>query len=793
MSDMHERYAAAEKLLMPVVAGKLRNTAPVLRWIGQGRECWYQRSTDAGHEWVVVDADSGARRPAFDHPRLAALLAPLDAKVGAAKLPIVVTRVNAESVEFSHARRRYRLPRDGSGLIDLGEAGAAQGPSRSPDGRWALSQRDGNLWLAQGDGEPQQITSDGSPDDGYAIYHGNYKAGHVIRSRVDANGQPAGIVWSPDSSKLIVWRIDQRHVAPYPLLETAPNDGSFRPKVHLPRLPLTGEAPPTIRWFCLHVATRELVPLQLPDDQLHLHQDWEAVRRWMWSPDYARAWAVMFGAHQKAAYLLDVDLRSGASRVVLSEKGEPRVELNTTSYSQVAVDVIGDMEQIIWYSHRSGWGHLYRYDARSGALLNAVTQGEWLVRDLIDVDARRGRILFTASGREGGNPYLRSLYAVNFDGSGLRRLTPAGVDADINPGLSAISKTTEFNRQLSPDGEYLAYTRSSVTQPPRTVVVRLSDGAETSIEEADVSALLASGYVPPEEFMTLAADGQTEIHGLLYRPHVLPADGKAPLMVGQYASPLMAACPRSYVGAVAGAGLLVSPAAHAALGCAVIVLDARGTTGRSRAFATAGQGKLHLIGMDDYVAAIRQLGERHAWIDTGRVGISGGSYGGYATIRAMIEFPDIFTVGVAGAPLVSVHHMYPDYHWTGWHGVPDYGDGAVERPADTARPLNYVNMDATLQVDRLRGHLLLIAGELDENCPLGPIMQLYAAAVEADAAVELMVLPDRNHYTLGRTRYSFRKVMDYFCRHLLKQPPPERFRFSLLPQQAEPGNRETAW
>src|SRR3546814_7368332 len=120
---------------------------------------------------------------------------------------------------------------------------------------------------------------------------------------------------------------------------------------------------------------------------------------------------------------------------------------------------------------------------------------------------------------------------------------PAVVEADINPGLAAIAKTTEFNRKLSPTGEYLCYTHSTVTQSPQTVVVRLRDGAETLIEQADVSELLAAGYVPPEEFVTLAADGETEIHGLLYRPQVSPADGKAPIMVAQYASPLMAACP----------------------------------------------------------------------------------------------------------------------------------------------------------------------------------------------------------------------------------------------------------
>ncbi len=790
---MQERYAAAEKLLTPVAAGKVRNTTLTVRWIGQSSECWYERRNTDGREWIVVDAASGARRPAFDHQLMAALLRARGQEAEAANLPIAVSQIRPDAVEFSCEKKKYRLTHGSNELTGIGDIEAAYGPSRSPDGKWQLSQIDGNLWLSESDGQPRQITTDGSPDNGYAIYHGNYKAGHVPRSRMDARDRPAGLVWAPDNSKVIVWHIDQRHVEPYPLLESAPHDGSFRPKVHLPRLPLTGENPPTIRWLCLDLDTRRLTPLQLPEDQLHLHQDWEAVRKWMWSPDCSHAWAVMFGEHQKTAYLVDIDLATGASRIVVSEKGEPRVELNTTSYNPVAVDVIGNLEQVIWYSHRSGWGHLYLYDGKAGQLLNAITQGEWLVRDLIDVDARSGRVLFTASGREDGNPYLRSLYSVNLDGSNLRRLTPAGVDADITPGLSAISRTTEFIRQLSPSGNYLVYTRSTVSRPPQTVVVCLGDGSETLIEEADVSGLLASGYVPPEEFVTLATDGETEIYGLLYRPSVLPADGKAPVMVAQYASPLMAACPRTYGGAVAGLGLLVSPAAYAALGCAVIMLDARGTTSRSRAFATAGQGKLHLIGMDDYVAAIRQLGERHAWIDTRRVGISGGSYGGFATIRAMLEFPDVFTVGIAGAPFVAVHNMYPDYHWTGWHGVPDYGEGRSERPSDTARPQNYENMDATLQVDKLKGHLLLLAGELDENCPPGPIMQLYAAAVEADVPMDMVVLPNRNHYTIGRTRYTYRLLMDYFCRHLLKKKPPRNFQFRLLPQKPEPSDRETVW
>jgi dipeptidyl-peptidase-4 len=791
--NLHDRYVAAEKLLGPVVAGKIRNAAPTLRWIADSNVCWYQRDTAEGCEWVVVDAVDGVRQPAFDHQQLAQALSALSKQAQASKLPISILMIDADTIEFVLEKQRYRYPRAGGELALLGDVAPMHGPSRSPDGQWLLSQRDGNLWLGAAGAEAQPITRDGSPDDGYAIYHGNYKGGHVPRSRNESGGQPAGVVWAPDSSKVIVWRIDQRHVPPYPYLETAPQDGSFRPKLHQPRMALTGEAPPTIRWLCLDIATRQLTPLHLPEDQLHLHQDWEAVRKWMWSADCRQVRAVMFGAEQKAACLLNIDLASGDAKTVVFERGEPRVELNTTSYSQPAVAVIGDLEQVIWYSHRSGRGHLYRYDAKTGELLNAITQGDWLVRDLIDVHPQTGRILFTASGRESGNPYLRSLYSINADGSDMRRLTPAGIDADINPGLTAISKIAEFVSQLSADRKFLSYTRSSVSQPPQTCVLDLDSGCEHVMEEADVSALLASGYVPPEEFVTLAADGKTPIHGLLYRPHRRVTSDKTPLIVAQYASPLMAACPRTYAGAVAGPGQWVSPAAYNALGCAVIALDARGTTSRDRAFATAGQGRLNLIGLDDYVAAIRQLGEQHAWIDTTRVGIQGGSYGGYAAIRAMIEFPDVFTVGIAGVPFCSMHNMYPDYHWSGWQGEPDYGNGRKERPEPTSRPANYAVMDATLQVEKIRNPLLMLAGELDENCPLAPIMQLYAAAVEADAPVELCVLPNRNHYSVIRTRYTYRKVLDYFCRHLLGEQPPKDFHFSVLPQSPEPNDRVTFW
>ena len=326
-------------------------------------------------------------------------------------------------------------------------------------------------------------------------------------------------------------------------------------------------------------------------------------------------------------------------------------------------------------------------------------------------------------------------------------------------------------RVVSPHGDHVVYNYSTIDEPTRTVIRRTDDGSRVAIvEEADASALYRAGWRDPVEFEVRAADGVTSLHGVLYEPRDLDPEGSYPVVDSNYASPLTAVVPRNFLMALLGVPALVSPASLTELGFAAVVIDARGTTYRSREFSHYSDGNLNTIGLEDHVAAIEQLAERHPWLDAERVGIHGGSYGGWTALRAMFEFPEFFDVGVASAPMGSAHNMYPDYHWTAFHGRPVYEDGSDRRPSPTARPANFENADGTMQAPRLEGKLLIMIGEIDENVLPATVLQLVDALIEHDRDFDMLYLPNRSH-NLG-SPHVIRRVWDYLVRHLHGIEPP---------------------
>ena len=730
-----ERYATVAALWPPNLLATMGNFAPDVVWVDEAH---------VGYGDVVVDVMTGTRRPATEDDGLTPWV------------PLPLTVCEGEPP---------------SGLVT------------SPDGTWSVGQIDGNLTLVTDD-LTTVITHDGSTLDGYGLYYGNWRAGHVPRSRHDGALPPFEVHWAPDSSRVIVARVDLRHVQPYPFLETAPLDGTFRPIVHAPRFPLTGEEPAGLSWYCFDRSGAS-VRLDLPEDLLFLHQDLTPLRSVRFSSDGSHAHVVAHGAAMRSAYLLDVDLDTGSATVILSESRHPRMELNTSSYRPVNVFVLGDLERVVWFSQRDGWGHLYLYDGQ-GQLLNQITSGEWTVRDVLRCGDEW--IYFTGAGRDLANPYLRSLYRVRYDGRDLTLLSPEDADCELDPAegvlIGSMGSKADF---LSPAGDLVVYRCSTVSAPPQLVVRSAVDGSLVRVIE---KAEPAAGYSPPREVVTKAADGSTDIYGLLYLPPDFDPSATYPVIVYQYASPLMAATPRTYAGAITGGPGLGGAAAYAALGAVCLTLDARGTTGRSAAFAEHGYGALNLIGLDDYVAAISQLGEEHDFVDASRVAIVGGSYGGFTVLRAMLEYPEVFTVGLCDAPMAIPHLMYPDYHWEAYHGEPSY-DGSSRRPHDRAVPDNFDAVNALAQVDRIQGHLLIGVGELDENCPPGNVMPFIRAAHDLDKNVDLLYVPGSSHYTYGRTRYVVRRHLDFLVQHLFGLAPPQHPDLSAIPQVPEPAIRKT--
>ncbi len=768
-----EHYANAEKWYKKNAAERVKNLFVKPHWIeGEDHLFWYQRDTAQGHEFTVVDASSGGKSSAFDHQALAAELKRQGEKeIDAAKLALsnLAFAEKRARMSFSVGDHKYQCRRAPLACERRDEP-VREGVLVSPDGRWGIKTVNANIVRVdlKGGGAEQRLTQDGQPHFGYGIYYGNWTASYIPRERAGKPLVPMASHWAPGSQYVLVSRLDDRHVAEYPFMESSPADGSFRPKIHTPRIPLTGEEPAKLDWFIIHVPTGRKVRVDLPYEKLlYLHQDWTALADSWWDEAGGKLRAIAYGDNKGAAYFFEIDLHTGKARPVMEEQMSPRMDLNSTPYNPPNVRWLGKSNSILWFSQRSGWGHLYLYDGTTGKLKNQVTEGEWLVRDLIGVDEDRERIYFTASGKDPGDPYHRYLYRVNYDGSELKLLTPEQADHMVTTPANEVwaSAAAEAYEVLSPDKRFAVYNYSRIDDPTRTAIVSTDGGAPKIFEMADAKALYDAGWRNPEPFVAKAADGKTDVYGVVYKPPKIEKGKTYPIVDQQYASPLTAVVPHNFVTAVSQRA-----AGTAELNMASVIVDARGTTFRSREFSHYSNGNLNTVGLEDHVAAITGLAKKNPWMDINRVGIVGGSYGGFTTFRGMFEFPDFFKVGVSLVGMGSIPSMYPDSHWEAYHGRVRYANGGVLKSRPDERPVNYTNNDNTVQSKNLKGKLLIMLGELDENVLPGTTLQVIDSLVKADKDFEMYYFPNESHRF--KTNYGARKTWDFFVHYLHGQEPP---------------------
>jgi dipeptidyl aminopeptidase/acylaminoacyl peptidase len=777
-----EVYARAAALMGPNLIKHVFNYFVVPHWIGATDQFWYRDDFEGGHQFLVVDARTGRKQPAFDHEAVAVAVGTLTGKPAAARdLPFseFTFSEHKDAIDFKVADALYSCQLQPVHCDRRAPEAPADGILVSPNGRYGVETRsDNNLWLHDlKSGRTRALTSSGAPDYGWGFYPDD-RADYVPRLYSGKPQLPANTQWAPDSRLVLVPLIDQRQVESYPFVESKRKDAAFRPRVHQIRIPLVGEHPPTFVWYLIDVETGEPRRIQLPYDKLILiQQDFIAVRDLFWSKDSRRLYMVAHGDNLQSGYLFEVDTGTGKVRTIIEESGSPRMEFNSTTYNAVNVRVIRDGKEAIWWSQRDGWGHLYRYDATTGKLLNRITSGKWLVREIISVDERRGRIFFTAGGSRRGNPYYRHLYRVNLDGSELKLLTPEDADHLLLPddkGWVLQNDGIVLYPPLSPSRDYVAYNYSRVDLPTHFAIRRVSDGGLVAeVTQADAAGLRLSGWRAPEEFKVLAPDGKSELWGTIYKPSDFDLQKVYPVIDSQYASPLWAIVPRNFYQAFRGQQPL-APSSYAELGFIVVTVDARGTTYRSKEFSQYGFGQLNLIGLGDHVHAIKELARTRPWMDLERVGIIGHSYGGYTVVRAMLEFPEFFKVGISSAGPADMEAMYNDYHWTAYHGKPRYENGTEWMGSDkTEVPGNWKNVAASLQADRLKGKLLIQFGELDENVPPGSVFRFIDALIAANKDFDMLYLPGRNHQFIGEG-YVVRRDWDYMVRHLAgKEPPPD--------------------
>ncbi|HEX7118219.1 MAG TPA: DPP IV N-terminal domain-containing protein [Longimicrobiales bacterium] len=737
-----EDYARAERLLpqhtYPLVSGM--TVRP--NWLDEDR-FWYRNTTAEGTEYVLVDPARRTRRLAFDHERLAeALSAAVHARYSPTNLPLRDMQLadDARSLTVELPVGRYTCDLDEYRCEAAGgDRGAPRNSVVSPDGRRAAFIRDHDLWVLDLEtGEETRLTTDGVEDFGYATNNAGW-------TRSD---RPV-LLWSPDSRRIATFQHDARGVGEMYLVTT--NVG--HPKLDAWKYPLPGDSV----IFRIHRVVIDVdaeggpnvVRLQMPPDPHrstvcdHVYCD----GRWVdvqWSEDGERLFFVSSSRDHKRATLREADPETGAVRDILEETVETFYESGHDTFNW---RVLPETNEVIWFSRRDDWGHLYLYDLETGRLKNRITTGDWNVLQVLRLDPERRTLWFIGNEREPGDPYFQYLYSIRLDGSGLTLLTPDSANHEIT---------------FSPSGRYFIDAASTPDTPPVTVL-RDADTGEVvlELEEADISRLVATGWKPPIPFTVKARDGKTDLYGLLYRPTDFDPSKKYPIINHIYPGP--------QTGSVRGRSFRPARGdaqAIAELGFIVVELDAMGTPMRSRSFHEAYYGNMGDNGLPDQIAGMRQLAERYAWIDLDRVGIYGHSGGGFASARAILAYPDFFDVAVSQAGNHD-NRNYEDDWGEKWQGLLDArADGTT----------NYDNQANQLLAENLEGKLLIAHGTTDDNVPPYGTLLLVNALIEANKDFDLILFPNRPH-GFGNEPYMMRRRWDYFVRHLLGAEPPEEYAF----------------
>ncbi len=699
-------------------------------WLGKEDRFWYAAQTPSATTYYIVDAKSRAKKQAFDHTRLAEALSKASGKT----LPANRLRLfglqfarNDEVVTLNYAGKRYACD------LKAGDCKAVDPPLevKSPNGEWAAALENHNLVLKSlKTGEILRLTTDGAPNYDYARSLPSLSQ-MVAQGRQDVPMPPA-VFWSPDSKRLLAYRLDSRSARTFTALETVPKFG-VRPIAYTWVCQLPGDLGiPRAEPIVFELETGRRTPVAVPPLDIFFYGG----RDFQWLPDFRRIVYQEFERGFQAARLREIDASTGAVRTLIEERSKTMIP-----YS-LYWEVLPKSEEVLWTSERDGWRHIYRYDLKTGALKNQVTRGEWTVHSLYPNAMKDGAgtlLHFAAGGREPGpDPYFRRIYAVTPAGDGLRLLTPG--DAD-------------HQAFFSPNGEFFVDVASTPGTPGIAVLRSAADGrALMDIENGDVSELRTTGWRPPEHFRALAADGKTDIYGTLWRPSNFDPAKKYPAVELIYTGPQGFSAPkRLYVNS--------QQQSLAELGFIVMTVDGRGMAHRSKAFHDFAWKNLGAKeGLEDHIAAWKQLAAKYPYIDLARVGVVGHSAGGYDSTHALLVHPEFYKVAVSSAG--NHDHRMDKLSWNEqWMGFPA-GD-------------HYKEQSNVTNAHKLQGKLLLIHGELDDNVHPAATMQVVDALIKADKDFDLLIVPGATHGVL-RNPHVIRRSWDFLVRHLQGAAPPQR-------------------
>jgi dipeptidyl aminopeptidase/acylaminoacyl peptidase len=702
-------------------------------WMADGSSFWY---AEGGPEQTViwkVDPQANTRTELFDTARLRQAVTPLlDHEPAYEGLPFEEftfvdegekeVTFTVEDKEFilrldtyqisrvpsvSEEERRRLVPQligtysfstYGVPTIDIMEI-------LSPDGRWFASVRDYNLWLRSTDDDRAvQLTTDSIRDYGWGRYWDDWAW------------------WSPNSQKLVVRRGDYRNVPKYPIVDY------LKPRVEVHWSLSDSDPAPPSELFVVDILTKKLVRVATgtePDQKFYVLG---------WRPDGSELLFLRLDRRTTKIDLMAANPSTGSTRIILTES---RTTWGFWLQWERLFTPLEDGARFIWRSERDGWNHLYLYDL-DGNLIRRLTEGLFPVVQVVAADEKAGWVYFTAHG-DPQRPYDTHLYRVNLEGNRLARLTEATGQHDI---------------QFAPSKEFFLDTHSNVDRPPAVELKRADGTLLQTVSKANIDALKELKWSPPEEFVVKAADGETDLYGVLYKPYDFDPKKKYPVIDRIYGSPARAFVPRTFIPEF---GYVLSQA-RGQLGFIHLIVDARGTPERGREFQEVVYGNLGRNEIPDHVAALQQLAETRPYMDLSRVGIQGHSFGAYFAIRAMLLAPDVYHVGVAGA---GGAHYNPEDNPELWN---DILTGSKEA-FDYASNLNLAA--------NLKGKLFLLHGTSDVCVPFSGTMRMVDALIRAGKHFDLLVLPGVGHQFRGTSSsdrtsqtHAFEAIRRYFQEHL---------------------------
>ncbi|MBR9991040.1 MAG: DPP IV N-terminal domain-containing protein [Gemmatimonadetes bacterium] len=739
-------YARAESFLGASTGSLVSGLPGQPTWLEDGR-FWYRTTTAAGAAFITVDPARGTRSAAFDNTRLAsALAAATGGQVRADQLPLqgLQFSTDASSITLTAANRRWTcsLQDYTCSPADTARAGAALNAPRasvtSPDGRHAAFIRDHNLWVKDlTTNEDRQLTTDGIEDFGYATNNAGW-----TRSDVPV------LLWSPDSRRIATFQHDSRGVSEMHLVSTVAGP----PVLESWRYPLPQDSAIfRIHRVIVDVENARTVRLDMAPDQHrstisdHI-ADGSTFLDVEWYPDASHVAFVSSSRDHKHAVFRVANAETGAVRTVFEERSPTQFQSAFAAVGTANWRVLPATNEVLWWSQRDDWGHLYLYDLGTGALKRQITSGSWNVGELVRVDASARMLYFTGVGREQGrDPYFQHFYRIGMDGSGLRLLTAENANHAI---------------RLSPDGAYFVDTYSTPTEPPVSVLRRTNDGAVVvELERADISRLVATGWKPPEPFVVKARDGQTDLYGLMFTPTRLDSTASYPIVNYIYPGPW-----GSSVGSRNFSPARSDHQALAELGFVVVVIDGMGTEWRSKSFGDFYYGDMGDNTLPDQIAGMRQLAERHRFIDIDRAGMWGHSGGGFATAAAMFRHPDFFKVGVSQAGNHD-NRLYED----------DWGERFMPLMQSENGAAVWESQANQLVAANLQGRLLLAHGVMDSNVPPYNTYLVVDALIKANKDFDLIIFPHQRHGFGVDNNYMMRRRWDYFVKHLMGAEPPTEY------------------